>query len=148
MAQRIALGFLMCLVLSGCADLAEQKSLMFKNFQDDVAQNQAALQRARAESVRSEAARTFSCPPDQIQTQHVDDGVYRAAGCDRDAIFVAPYAGGPAETPIVRASFDLSCPAPQLKMTSLGNLSIGVDGCGKKASYAWVEHAWVGNPAQ
>jgi hypothetical protein len=137
----------MGLILSGCADIAEQRRVMFKNFEDDVARQRVELEHARAESVRSEAARAFSCPPDQVETRAVDDGAYTAAGCGRDAVFVAPLFNGPAETPIVRASFDLSCPAPELKMTYLGNRSIGVDGCGKKASYAWVGHAWVGSAA-
>lgn len=88
--------------------------------------------------VRTQAAYDFSCPENQVKTVETAT-VIKATGCGREALY-----NGSAMSPIARASFDLACPAEQLKMTDLGNMSIGVDGCGKRASYAWVDGAWVG----
>ena len=44
-----------------------------------------------------------------------------------------------------RASFDLDCPQAQLKYSELGNKSVGVSGCGKKAVYV---SACSGQPGQ
>ena len=107
-----------------------------------------ATQANQAAIIRSQAAREFSCPENQVQTANLEDWVFNATGCGREAIYVCPYTSEPGQSPIERASFDLSCPAEQLKMTYLGNRSIGVEGCGKKGSYAWVGQAWVGNSAQ
>jgi hypothetical protein len=45
-----------------------------------------------------------------------------------------------------RASFDMSCPAEKLTVTDLGQYSMGVEGCGKRASYKAVTGSgWVLN---
>jgi len=48
-----------------------------------------------------------------------------------------------------RASFDLGCPVAKLGFTPLGNngdyRTSGVAGCGKKASYVFVDNKWVMN---
>ena len=92
--------------------------------------------------VRSQASQDFSCPRNEIQIEELGDGgAFNAKGCGR----AATYLGGVSSSPIARASYDLRCPAAQLKMTYLGNLSIGVDGCGKRSTYSFVDGAWVGN---
>jgi hypothetical protein len=43
-----------------------------------------------------------------------------------------------------RAPFDLSCSAEQLTYQDLSAATVGVDGCGRRASYKWVSGAgWV-----
>jgi hypothetical protein len=46
-----------------------------------------------------------------------------------------------------RASFDLNCPAEQLKLTDLDRVTSGVDGCGRRGTYTWIpsENRWVRN---
>ena len=46
-----------------------------------------------------------------------------------------------------RASFDLRCPAPQLRVTELDNRTAGVEGCGQRATYIYNSPAntWVLN---
>ena len=106
----------------------------------------------QAKSIRAQAAQEFSCSADQVQAETLDELVdcrmFKVTGCGREAIYACPYGGVPGSSPTERASFDLSCPAVQLKMTYLANHSVGVDGCGKKVSYTWVRRAWVGSPAQ
>jgi hypothetical protein len=93
---------------------------------------------------RSQAAQDFSCPENQLQMEEVADGAaITARGCGREAIYLR----SSFRSPIERASFDLSCPATQLKMFYLHSDSIGVVGCGKRVSYAWVDGSWVGSSA-
>ena len=57
--------------------------------------------------------------------------------------FKAPDSGG-----IKRAAYELECPEPQLQLSDLGDSTVGVTGCGKKAIYKWVVGAgWVNNSA-
>jgi hypothetical protein len=45
-----------------------------------------------------------------------------------------------------KASFDMNCPSDKLDVTELGNYSVGVEGCGKRASYkALTGTGWVLN---
>ena len=45
-----------------------------------------------------------------------------------------------------RAAFDLSCPEDQLTLSDLGRPTVqGVSGCGRKASYVYVNGTWVMN---
>jgi hypothetical protein len=47
--------------------------------------------------------------------------------------------GGPVTVPLEkRAPYDLSCPAPQLTYKKLGSGTVGVDGCGNRATYKYV----------
>lgn len=87
--------------------------------------------------VRSQAAADFGCPEDQVTTQDVGYDV-RATGCGKSAIY--NYA---VKSPLRRASYDLSCPFEKLQMIELGNNTIGVIGCGKKTTYAYVDAAWI-----
>ncbi len=57
--------------------------------------------------------------------------------------FKAPEAGG-----IRRAAYELECPESQLILTDLGDSTVGVAGCGKKAIYKYAFGAgWVNNSA-
>lgn len=50
---------------------------------------------------------------------------------------------------IDRAAFEMDCPKEQLKITELGNASVGVSGCGKKQVYVDVlRQGWVLNSDQ
>jgi hypothetical protein len=91
--------------------------------------------------VREQAARDFVCPKDRVQTTSDDGWVFTARGCGRQAIYLGPAAA----SPITRASYDLSCAPEQLSMVYLGNYAVGVEGCGKKITYAYVDGAWIGN---
>jgi len=91
--------------------------------------------------VREQAAQDFSCPESKVQTFEGPGYSTRAVGCGRQALY-----NSSARSPIGRASFDLSCPVEQLDMVDLGDNSIGVQGCGKRVTYAWVDQAWVGTP--
>ncbi len=43
-----------------------------------------------------------------------------------------------------RAAFELECPQPQLRVVDLGADVVGVEGCGKRVVYKWVDKAgWV-----
>ncbi|MBN9162400.1 MAG: hypothetical protein J0I07_15675 [Myxococcales bacterium] len=55
--------------------------------------------------------------------------------------FKDPSSGG-----LTRAAYELGCPEPQLEVADLGEGTIGVAGCGKKAVYKWAYSAgWVNN---
>ncbi len=57
--------------------------------------------------------------------------------------FKSPDHGG-----IKRAAYEMECPESQLTTTDLGDSSMGVSGCGKKAVYKWAYGAgWVNNSA-
>ena len=48
---------------------------------------------------------------------------------------------------INQASFDMKCPIEQLRIVDLKS-AVGVEGCGKSATYKWVYGAgWVANTA-
>ena len=87
--------------------------------------------------VRSQAAADFGCAEDQVHTEDVGYDV-RATGCGRSAIYNSALS-----SPLRRASYDLACPPEKLEMVELGNNAIGVSGCGKRTSYAYVDAAWV-----
>ena len=56
-------------------------------------------------------------------------------------MFRKPDSGG-----IKRAAFELACPEEQLHITDLGDYTIGVDGCNKRAVYKLAYGAgWVNN---
>lgn len=46
-----------------------------------------------------------------------------------------------------RASFDLRCPAEQLKVTEIDLQTAGVEGCGQRATYIYNDaaHTWLMN---
>ena len=89
--------------------------------------------------VRSQAAQDFPCPEAQVQTSETAHGI-RARGCGKEAIYLRNL-----RSPLTRAAYELACPAEQLKMVDLDESSIGVEGCGRKATYTWVEGAWIQN---
>ncbi|HWB77211.1 MAG TPA: hypothetical protein VG755_19730 [Nannocystaceae bacterium] len=48
-----------------------------------------------------------------------------------------------------RAPHDLNCAAGQLTYKDLGPLTVGVDGCGNRATYKWVQTVgWVMDSAR
>lgn len=60
------------------------------------------------------------------------------AGMTRDAFFND---GG-----IKQASFELKCPQQQLEVVELGQGTVGVSGCGKRATYTGVYRGgWINN---
>jgi hypothetical protein len=57
--------------------------------------------------------------------------------------FKQPESGG-----MKRAAFELGCSENQLQFRELGESTVGVEGCGKKAVYVWATGAgWVNNSA-
>jgi hypothetical protein len=67
-----------------------------------------------------------------------------AAACSTPSAtehFRHPESGG-----IKRAAYEMECPADQLHITDLGNWTIAVEGCGKKAIYkAAMGVGWINN---
>jgi hypothetical protein len=64
--------------------------------------------------------------------------LYRMSGCNADTTFeLRCKMGQCAWVPNVkrRASFDLQCDKEQLTSTKLDPVTVGVSGCGKRASY-------------
>jgi hypothetical protein len=102
--------------------------------------------------VRSQAVKDFICTADSVQAESVEEGsgLFRARGCGREDIYEAPWNfSDPAVSPLPRATFDLSCPAGQTTVRYLGNRTVGVAGCGKRASYTWDgdNRVWIGGTA-
>ena len=45
-----------------------------------------------------------------------------------------------------RAAFDRTCPREQLTASALGDWRVqGVSGCGKRATYVWIDGMWLDN---
>jgi hypothetical protein len=70
----------------------------------------------------------------------ISDWMAHARGCGKDAVYNRAIS-----SPLRQAVYDLSCPANQLHMVALGNSSVGVEGCGKKTSYVYMDQVWVGH---
>jgi hypothetical protein len=83
------------------------------------------------------AAEDLRCT-EELAPTYLGENQYRMSGCNADTTFeLRCRMGQCAWVPDVRgrASFDLQCDKEQLTSTKLDPVTVGVSGCGKRASY-------------
>jgi hypothetical protein len=101
-----------------------------------------------AGSPKPAAATDLGCPEEQL-TLSEQGWLQIVNGCGKEMAYV--YWGGDQGwvSPLKRAAFDLSCPKEQITGQYLGENSVGVTGCGKKAVYVVVwGSGWVADNIQ
>lgn len=110
--------------------------------------------------LRDTAAESFQCPRDQLKLAPVgNQATQEVAGCGKQETFTWVQTGEWIQIQNLRkrASFDLNCPAEQLKLTPLSSgTNMGVEGCSHRATYLYTTVAatergqsydWVMNTA-
>lgn len=113
-------------------------------------------------NIRDWLAKQWSCDEDQLAAKYVRDipagagrpwSVYTYSGCNRTTrLFTACENADEctrwSESMEERAAFDLSCGIDELHMRILDEITIGVEGCGQKATYlSTFGGKWVMNNA-
>ncbi len=95
------------------------------------------------------AALDLECAPEKISIQGEHVWVQKAAGCDKENVYLYDPQENKWLSPLDRAAFDLSCPKKDLVgHTLMNNETIGISGCNRKAVYVLVRGTWLLNTAQ
>jgi len=98
--------------------------------------------------LRAQASKDFSCPEAQLQDQRVfrgaGQGVDTVTGCGRGNTYFYDEGKG-WKSALDRAEFDLSCSRSDLVTQSLGEVTVGVSGCGKKVVYIFRSGNFIMN---
>ena len=105
---------------------------------------------ARSAQLKAQAASELGCTPEAVTSEDLGQWREHVMCNGQDLIY---YYDGTAEkwsSPADRAAFDLSCEKDQLKYMVVGNLTVGVAGCGHKVTYVLTspvfgQYAWVMN---
>lgn len=102
------------------------------------------------------AAKQLNCPEQGLVPAYVESDeknlfLYRVAGCNltyNALLHCVARVCNWIEMPDARAASELGCPAEQLQMKYLGNVSYSYSGCGRSATYTHVKLHWEGGPTQ
>lgn len=98
-------------------------------------------------SLRTKAASDFGCPAAQLANKGIDRYLDRVDGCGKENMYAYDHSAEQWVSPIDRAPFELSCDRSSLSTKVLGTNTVGVEGCGKKATYVLTMKGWVMNTA-
>lgn len=95
------------------------------------------------------SARELSCPASSVAYEFLEGRFHRGTGCGKSVEFAVYCNKGRdclwfnLEVVRHRAAYELRCDAP-LKVTEVAPVTFGLDGCGRRAVYAWHSTAgWM-----
>jgi hypothetical protein len=94
-------------------------------------------------ALRDAGATALRCPPEQVESHEPAFYTGYASGCGRETVLA--YNGHSWVSPLKRASFDMECAPEKLQITRIGDRSVGITGCGKRAVYLAAGSEWVLN---
>ncbi len=95
--------------------------------------------------LKAKAASDFGCPETQVKNEGLNAYMDKVEGCQRENMYAYDHGAKKWVSPLDRAPFDLSCDTKQLSTKVLGTNTVGVEGCGKKATYILTMRGWVLN---
>jgi hypothetical protein len=98
-------------------------------------------------ALKAKAASDFACPDAQLANKGIDRYLDRVDGCNKENMYAYDHSAEQWVSPLDRAPFELSCDRASLSTKVLGTNTVGIEGCGKKATYVLTMRGWVMNTA-
>ncbi|RKG94196.1 hypothetical protein D7V97_39375 [Corallococcus sp. CA053C] len=130
LSQWAVTGLGVAFLVSGCGGSRSNSKV-------DLSQMGPSLNANRYANLEKLAAKDLKCA-EELTPNYLGENQYQMSGCDTEGIYELRCRVGQCSwVPDVRAraEFDLGCARAQLKTSRLDPVTVGVAGCGKRATY-------------